>query len=255
MSHFKSVVSVAVACVALGAAVASAADMPVKARPPAAPVATWTGCYGGLNAGLGWSHIDQLQIGTTAGVVASNDFGRAQGVDINAGAQVGCDYQYGSSWVFGVRGQFDVGKIRSHHVIPTFPAFESVDRVKDTWKATARAGYLFAPSWLAYVQGGGAWAKTDSDHYGFGPPSFVSQNADDVSRSGWTVGAGVEYMMSPNWTAFAEFNYLDFGTKNITYVAAPGTVGAPSIVATKLQVEQVLVGANYRFNWGAPFLR
>lgn len=35
-------------------------------------------------------------------------------------------------------------------------------------------------------------------------------------RSGWTVGVGSEYKFAPNWSAFAEWNYADFGTNGIT---------------------------------------
>ena len=35
-------------------------------------------------------------------------------------------------------------------------------------------------------------------------------------------------------------------------VAAPGTVGVADVVRTRLQVEQALVGVNYKFNWSGP---
>jgi outer membrane immunogenic protein len=59
-------------------------------------------------------------------------------------------------------------------------------------------------------------------------------------------------MFVPGWSVFGEFNHMDFGRKNISFVAAPGTVGAADVVRTRLQVEQALVGVNYKFNWGGP---
>ena len=51
---------------------------------------------------------------------------------------------------------------------------------------------------------------------------------------------------------FGEFNYMDFGNKNVNFVAAPGTVGVADVVRTRLEVEQFLVGVNYKFNFGGP---
>ncbi len=34
---------------------------------------------------------------------------------------------------------------------------------------------------------------------------------------GWTVGGGVEWAFAGNWTAFAEYNFLDFGTPRVTF--------------------------------------
>ena len=42
------------------------------------------------------------------------------------------------------------------------------------------------------------------------------------------------------------------GSNVIGGVAAPGTVGVADVVRTRLQVEQALVGVNYKFNWSGP---
>ena len=34
------------------------------------------------------------------------------------------------------------------------------------------------------------------------------------TRVGWTVGGGVEYAFTPNWSAGVEYRYSDFGTNN-----------------------------------------
>ena len=59
-------------------------------------------------------------------------------------------------------------------------------------------------------------------------------------------------MFAPGWSVFGEFNYMDFGTKDVSFVNGPLTVGLPDVVRTKLEVEQFLVGVNYKFNFGGP---
>src|SRR5882762_7789286 len=147
---------------------------------------------------------------------------------------------------------FDFGDIDSSHALPAFPGFTSVNTTKNIFTVTGRLGYLFAPQVLGYVKGGGAWARIDHDI--LQPGGALSESASGVNRQGWTVGGGVEWMFVPGWSVFGEFNHMDFGHKNISFVAAPGTLGVADVVRTRLQVEQALVGVNYKFNWGGPVI-
>lgn len=242
---------------------ASAADMAVKARPVAPPVVTynWTGCYVGGNIGGGWERISQTQVAKIVGganvPVGPNDFGSSNGTDFVGGGQIGCDYQF-NKFVVGVQGMYDYGRISSTHVVPTafpgFPvgSFNSVNQVKDMWTVTGRVGYLFTPALLGYVKGGGAWTRVDHVFNGFVPTPFVSETAFGVNRQGWTVGAGLEWMFAKGWSVFGEFNYMDFGDKDVAFVQAPATVGFPDLVRTRLEIEQFLVGVNYKFNFAQP---
>jgi outer membrane immunogenic protein len=130
---------------------------------------------------------------------------------------------------------YDYARINSSHILPAFPAFNSNVRVKDIYTVTGRVGYLFPPQLLGYVRGGGAWTSVDYVINGTVPVAFNSENAFGVNRSGWTVGGGLEWMFTPGWSVFGEFNYMDFGTKTSTFV--PGrdvppvqqrTLSAPS---------------------------
>jgi outer membrane immunogenic protein len=120
--------------------------------------------------------------------------------------------------------------------------------------ATARVGYLFAPSVLGYVKGGGVWTRTDSSVFGTVPVNFLSESALGNDRIGWTVGGGLEWMFAPGWSVFGEYNYMDFGRKNIIYIpgplTVPGSVG--DLMSTRLTTQQALVGVNYKFIWGGP---
>lgn len=242
---------------------AFAADMApryTKAPPPPVVVYSWTGCYLGGNLGGGWERTRQTQIGKVDGtpIIPNNDFGSSTGSAFIGGGQIGCDYQFANNWVVGIQAMYDAGSIRSSHVVPTaFPGFpvgsfvENV-KVKDMWTVTGRVGYLFTPQLLGYVKGGGAWTRVDYVANGTIPVFFNSENAFGVNRSGWTVGGGLEWMFAKGWSVFGEFNYMDFGNKNVNFVAAPGTAGVADVVRTKLEVEQFLVGVNYKFNWAQP---
>ena len=70
---------------------------------------------------------------------------------------------------------------------------------------------------------------------------------DTDHRDGYTVGAGVEYMFAPNWSAKAEYQYYNFGDTRFV---------APAVLApfgTFHNDEHTLkFGVNYRFNFAAP---
>jgi outer membrane immunogenic protein len=237
---------------------AVAADMaPRYTKAPPAPVAvySWTGCYIGGNVGGGWERTRQTQVAKVSGAFAAigslnGDYGASDGSDFVGGGQIGCDYQFANNWVVGIQGMYDYGRIDSSHILPAFPAFTSNVRVKDMWTATGRVGYLFTPQLLGYVKGGGAWTSVDYVVNGNGPPVFNSENAFGVSRSGWTVGGGLEWQFARGWSVFGEFNYMDFGSKDVFFTIAPGAAGVADVVRTKLEVEQFLVGVNYKFNFG-----
>jgi outer membrane immunogenic protein len=238
---------------------AFAADMAPRytKAPPPPPVVVynWTGCYIGGNVGGGWHKIEQSGLNTTAATVfvPPLDFGSAENSNFIGGAQIGCDYQFAGNWVVGVQGMFDFGDIRSRNNIPdarvaALAPFQQT-RTRDIFTGTARVGYLFAPQVLGYVKGGGAWTRSFTEIYGTLPTPFLSESAG-ADRSGWTVGGGVEWMFAKGWSVFGEYNYMDFGRDNITFTQAPGTVGSPTVVSTRLTMQTALVGVNYKFNFG-----
>ena len=67
------------------------------------------------------------------------------------------------------------------------------------------------------------------------------------TKDGYTVGAGLEYMFAPNWSAKAEYQYYNFGNTTITTGPAP-------VVGARFRDDEhaVKVGVNYRFGWGGP---
>jgi opacity protein-like surface antigen len=65
----------------------------------------------------------------------------------------------------------------------------------------------------------------------------------DTNRSGWVVGYGTEFALTPNWSAKAEYNYISFGDRNVA--ASDGT-----LLNVGMNISEVKVGINYRFGGG-----
>jgi outer membrane immunogenic protein len=241
----KSGLTLLAAVIGLAAGQASAADLQRRAAPAyvpqaAPPIATWTGCYIGGNVGGIFGN-------------AKADFGSGDRSSDNSGfaggGQIGCDYQYTGGWVIGFRNMFDGASLSRDRTVRFSTGDHATVSLKNDWfdTLTGRIGYSFAPSWLLYGQGGAVWAKNSAD---------VTFNGSDIgglskTRTGWTAGGGVEWMFAPNWSAFLEGNYMDFGS-NDRRITTPLLTACASGCAfnTKATAATVLVGLNYRFNWG-----
>ena len=202
------------ALLAMGAS-ASAADL--AARPytkapayVAAPIYNWTGFYIGGHVGGAFAGNNALT-GTN-----DNSDGRFLG-----GIQGGYDYQFAPNWVFGIEANY------------SFLDTNSAIANRGLGSVTGRLGYTWGPS-LLYVKGGYAWADS----------RFTNGFAGDGGRDGYTVGGGLEYLFSQNWSGKIEYQYYDFGTMN---AIAPGL---PVAVGFRNDEHTVKAGLNYRFNWG-----
>jgi outer membrane immunogenic protein len=168
------------------AGVASAADLPMRAAPPApiiaaAPIFTWTGFYVGVNAGYGWSDDDFDAVDFADD---DNDGGFV------GGAQVGYNYQIGS-FVVGLEGDIQYADFGRDGTFTFDDDGETVTGEFDRsdWFGTvrARAGVAFGQA-LIYATGGFAFA-------------------DDAT--GWTAGGGVEYAFTNNLSLKVEGLYVN----------------------------------------------
>jgi outer membrane immunogenic protein len=199
-----------------------AADLAPPYEPPAyvAPVfASWTGFYVGLNAGYAFGTSDwdapALSLNPDGGLV---------------GGTIGYNVQSGS-WVFGLEGDIDWADIRDSSTTWGLGACET----KADWFATARGrvGYAFNSAML-YATAGGAFAEVKASNATW--PSTAK------TMAGWTVGGGVEYAFSGNWSAKVEYLYSDLGT-----FACGVTCGSVTPDDISFTSNMVRGGINYRF--------
>jgi outer membrane immunogenic protein len=240
------------ALLALGSIPAGAADMRVAPRAVPVPVATWTGCYIGGDFGAEWgrdqgytetsaSTSTRVKVSPGAAVTGAYDMSGAIG-----GFHGGCNYQFGY-WVVGAEGDWSaVNKSGQASEFPIgFPSW--IENTQVRWLATARGrlGYAW-DKWMLYATGGAAWAKIDSAEFNTNAPTTTATIQTD-RRSGWTVGAGFEYMLPYNWSIRAEYLYVQFNSYT-TFTTPPFGLGALTNQNTgRLNDHIWRMGISYKF--------
>jgi outer membrane immunogenic protein len=245
----------------IGITAASAADLPARTYskdPVVVPVTyNWTGCYLGGNLGAGWQRNTVTDVDpSNAGLFA--DAGRDTGSGVVGGGQLGCDYQFASNWVIGIQGMLDGADIHGSHIAPFAYALDNTEMFSagTDWfgTLTARLGYAVTPQALLYVKGGVAWVHTnygDADSSGTVFPPYTGGVSS--TRTGWTVGGGGEYLLTRNWSVFAEYNYVGLGSKTLAFTYNCGAVcgfNNPYLFSEKQNFQTFLLGLNYRFGGG-----
>lgn len=228
---------------------ASAADMALKARPVVAPIIyNWQGCYIGANAGGGWSRMDSERFQTDLVSPAFANYGRENESGFVGGGQAGCDFMAGKDLVFGVQGMFDFGNINGRHALTDFPTFSETNSLKYAVTGTGRIGYLFTPQLLGYGKVGVAFMRDRNTVF---TPGGVAFESASFTVPGMIAGGGLEYMFAPNWSVFAEYNYMWIEDKSGQHFAAiPGFVS--ETLNVKPVVQTALIGVNYKFHWDGP---
>ncbi|WP_454915514.1 outer membrane protein [Xanthobacter sediminis] len=204
------------ATVALAAlsAPAAAADLatkyPVKAI--AAPVFSWTGFYIGGNFGYAGDKFG-YDLNALGGIpLGSVDF---QSSGWTVGGQLGYNYQFANNVVVGLETDLQWSSISGQaggiHLFSTnWIAKSSVDYFGTI---RARLGYAF-DRFLPYITGGAAYGQVKAS---IEPSSFAAASSGSSGTEwGWTIGAGVEYAITNNWTFKTEYLYVDLGSTTNT---------------------------------------
>ena len=227
---------------------ALAADLPARTYSKAPmmapiPMTDWSGFYIGAEGGYGFGS-DRLFFpgpGTTTG--------RFDTSGAVAGGVIGYNWQApGSSWVFGLEGNFDWADIGGTTICPA-AAFNCSSNLNEIFTGTGRIGYAWN-SVLMYAKGGYAWTN-DRANVVDAITGAVGDSTGRGGRDGYTLGVGMEYMFAPNWSAKIEYDYYNFGSRTMN-AFAPGGAFVESIAMSNYSVNAVKAGINYHFNWGGP---
>jgi outer membrane immunogenic protein len=245
-------------CIAAGALSVSAhaADFPMKAMPAQEPVWSWTGFYIGGNAGGGWGTTE-----TSLSSISAPGFGVVPiGLPVAqnsrsgflGGGQLGYNYQAGWA-VVGIQADIDALGVKG--TTPCIILFSCSS--SSNWLATvsARVGGLVGERTLVYIRGGGAWMNTQQSvtiagagGLGLGGGGILGGGSLSASStaSGALLGLGTEYMFSQHWSGFIEYDYMDFGTKTVSFPIAV-VPGAALNASTSNKLSVAKIGLNYKF--------
>ncbi|MGO8908989.1 MAG: outer membrane protein [Bradyrhizobium sp.] len=264
-----------------------AADMAVKAPPPAPVMSSWTGFYIGGNGGYGWNDTNvtgtPADPNTTAVFLGQSNVAPAS-TSLNTtgwfgGVQAGYNWQFNETWVAGVETDFDGANIggsgsgASAIAFGATPAtFNANDKVKWFGTLRARLGFLPTNSLLLYATGGLAYGKVDESanvglapglsnstgNFGFtyacggiygSPTCFAGSNSQ--TSAGWTAGGGAEYQFTRNLSLKFEYLYVNLGGSTFAIRAVNFAGGStPSFLNVRFgdtAFNSVRGGVNYRF--------
>jgi outer membrane immunogenic protein len=215
---------------------AQAADLPHPPPPPAVapvayapPVYNWSGFYVGGHVGGGFADSSWSDP-FTGGADTFNKGG------FLGGGQIGFNAQF-DALVLGLEGDLSWTGLKGSRL----------DSIGDTlstntqWTSTVtgRIGAAF-DRLLVYGKGGVAFAH-DKDRL---TDLALNTSSVNLTRTGWTAGAGLEYALNQNWAVRLEYDYLGFGSKTPNFTTpALGTVASNA----KLNVQEVKAGIDFKF--------
>ena len=154
--------------------------------------------------------------------------------------------------MFGVEGQGDWADLKGRNVSVIPPGLTNESKIGAFGMLTGQIGYA-ANNVLLYVKGGAAVTDDRFRTFVTGTNALVGTTTDSDARWGGTVGAGLEFGFSPNWSAAIEYDHLFMGNRTYTFthngvLATAGTFFATDRI--KQDVDMVTVRVNYR--WGGP---
>jgi outer membrane immunogenic protein len=206
----KFIKGMAAAAFAATSLPAQAADMPLKTKLPG--TFNWAGCYLGGSLGYAWGRDFDTETVTATGLLSGSsptDSANANGVKL--GGYLGCNWQMGGPWVIGAEGDGEWANLRGTTTFPnTGPPSDFYDtHIDDQSSIRGRIGYLLEPRLIVYATGGAAFASI-KEHDVIGATGAFTDNS--ATRTGWTLGAGLEYAFTDRWIGRFDYRYANFGT-------------------------------------------
>jgi outer membrane immunogenic protein len=249
----------ALTAVAVFTGSALAADLPARTYTKAPvmpePVYNWTGFYifGGAGGGI-WD-ADSYSVNAAGNATTISQRPGGDGWFGTVGA--GYDWQFNHTWVFGILADGQFGSLRGT-INDSFNGLTGTEKLRDTWAAGARLGWLVAPNVLSYVNAGFTQSYWSGSSLGAVTGTAPIVSTASFNRNGWFVGGGVENNLNifgftaPGLFMKTEYRaaYFDRATLAESLIATGALTG--NSTTFKPFVQTISTSLVYRFNWGGP---
>jgi outer membrane immunogenic protein len=188
------------------------------------------------------------------------------------GGQIGYNSQVATTIVVGVEADLQgisnnndsvtLGTVTPNPNYPGFPVAQTAtisSKLDFLGMLRARAGYLVTPSFLFYITGGLAYGKTElstsitqnvNSLNLTGP--YTAAGTDSLMRFGGTIGGGLEWLITQNWSVKAEYLYVNLGTSSVNFnLISPlnqqNFSSATVVSSTRFSENVARAGLNYHF--------
>lgn len=226
---------------------ASAADLAArpytKAPPMMVAIYDWSGFYIGANGGYGTTRRN-WDFYTAGGAFVGPEGGHdADGA--TAGGQVGYRWQSGQ-FVYGLEAQGNWADFRGNNASTLFAGVTNRSRLDAFGLFTGQVGYAFNNA-LLYVKGGAAVTSSKYDSVGTVSGALLGSTGDNT-RWGATIGGGLEYGFTPNWSFGVEYDHLFIDTKNYVFTTPAGAYYGTD----RIRGDADIVTARINYRWGGP---
>ncbi|MBX9846185.1 MAG: outer membrane beta-barrel protein [Xanthobacteraceae bacterium] len=240
---FASLLAVSSSILAVqNAAAADLSTKPVYKAPAAIVAYHWTGPYVGAFVGVTATRSRGIDPdGVPLGSLESTGIGFTGGGTVGYNWELGAT-PFGGRWLVGLEGDF--GYFGNSHSVHDFDD-TLIYNTRTKWLGTARGrvGIASGPN-LSYFTGGyAAMRLTDSSELVATGPALASTQ----TKSGWTIGSGVETMLGGGWTAKSETLYIHMGGGDA--LLQPSDVRDTVVNERRYYTQRF--GVNYLFGGGA----
>jgi outer membrane immunogenic protein len=206
----------------------------------------WSGFYGGIHAAGIWGGVTVTDSGRG---VPPGPFSYTPGGAFGGGTG-GYNVQMGPA-VFGIETDIGYMGLNGSGTVPSSHPGQHQDITLDSGAygdVTGRVGFAVGKT-LFYGKGGFAFftgeAKQTTTNPGY------SSTGSSGAFTGWTVGGGAEYFVSPTVSVKAEYQHFDFGSKSAYQTALvddpPTTAGTRFYNDNRLRADSIKLGMNFHF--------
>jgi outer membrane immunogenic protein len=189
----------------------------------------WTGFYAGLQGSynVGTSDWDMPGAHIT-------DYNLKGGM---GGLYLGYNYQFPVNIVVGMETDINYGKITGSSIDAVNPTVTCNDQINWLGSTRARFGYA-AGRFLPYIALGVAYTRSNLSG------ELIATGSEFTSSSnyyfGWTPSIGLEFAITKNLLARAEYAYYDFGTHTVTFSDA-------EVIDNRLKFQGFKFGLSWKF--------